>query len=693
MSRSHYKVARGIPFLWFLLVSSLAWAPPRILPVPIGPPPVKLPPVRLPLEVLGAAGTTYDATVYYHPGTAVRQITGLWMQVHGLSYPNKASIQINNGPWINLNNSTVRITEPEKSYGGIGGAYATIRLTLPLAPGAIVDGRNILRFRFNGTDGLSMGYRVLAFNFLNQFGQKMLPASTFIQDDPNTWQPPYRNPDLIAQGRNLWTTATLIESPLSPNKHIQAKCADCHARDGRDLKYFNYSNKAIIERSVFHGLTKQQGLLIASYVRSLPTPHPGRPWNPPYQPGPGLDSRPASEWAAGAGLDWVLDKDSDMLAYLFPHGISKSAVATTKTLNVRELPIALQLLDWNRWLPRIHPKDAWGSEFVNSNLLTMYDGSGGGSAKWNLRANLSDPNRGDYISSGLKDDLDSWDVERRQFIATKNNIDPSAWTPEWAEKIYSTGLWQMVKEWELLQEFALEDYGQDIFGPTGETRTWPNGIPFVISPFMMGIRVESGAGPLSLFTLTSDYLSNAWYQIQAIVNSGNRQPAASYPVDWGYLYSFVMNLNQSSTAPGALRLTSLMVKAMQNADNGIGPDDYLNGWNFKDAADISKLTLGGRWAGLWQGIDTKTQRAIVTAVVQTWFDKARQYTPAQYYASEIVDPNELPGNNPEGGPWIDRMWYMIPNMRALGVDGTLLNSICDWAQTIWPHANWASLKQ
>ncbi len=30
------------------------------------------------------------------------------------------------------------------------------------------------------------------------------------------------------------------------------------------------------------------------------------PWNPPYQPGPGLDSRPAVEWAAGAGIDAVL---------------------------------------------------------------------------------------------------------------------------------------------------------------------------------------------------------------------------------------------------------------------------------------------------------------------------------------------------------------------------------------------------
>src|SRR5207249_8229093 len=48
-------------------------------------------------------------------------------------------------------------------------------------------------------------------------------------------------------------------------------------------------------RSMFHGLSEQQGELVASYIRSLPVPNPGRPWNPPYQPGPGLIRRIRSE--------------------------------------------------------------------------------------------------------------------------------------------------------------------------------------------------------------------------------------------------------------------------------------------------------------------------------------------------------------------------------------------------------------
>ena len=43
---------------------------------------------------------------------------------------------------------------------------------------------------------------------------------------------------------------------------IQATCADCHAVDGRDLKYFNYSNRSIIERSKFHNLTQTEVALL-----------------------------------------------------------------------------------------------------------------------------------------------------------------------------------------------------------------------------------------------------------------------------------------------------------------------------------------------------------------------------------------------------------------------------------------------
>ena len=62
------------------------------------------------------------------------------------------------------------------------------------------------------------------------------------------------------------------------------------------------------------------------------------------------------QWSAGAGLDAVLERDADMLKYLFPNGITKAAVATTANLSAREMPIYFQLPDWNHWLPTIAPQ-------------------------------------------------------------------------------------------------------------------------------------------------------------------------------------------------------------------------------------------------------------------------------------------------------------------------------------------------
>ena len=196
------------------------------------------------------------------------------------------------------------VATPGKTYGGIGGAFATLVLTLPLPSGTVVAGENTVRFRFDRTDGLASGYRVLDWNFLTAEGSEVLSPTCFVEDAPETWTPPRPDAASIHAGQELWHTASLVASSLPNSPRIEAHCSDCHAHDGRDLKYFNFSNGSIVARSRFHGLTTLQGEQIASFIRSLPFPNPGRPWNPPYQPGPGLDKQPISNWAAGAGLSW-----------------------------------------------------------------------------------------------------------------------------------------------------------------------------------------------------------------------------------------------------------------------------------------------------------------------------------------------------------------------------------------------------
>src|SRR4029079_9249202 len=208
-----------------------------------------------------------------------------------------------------------------------------------------------------------------------------------------------------------WMSAPLAASGLSNAPMIRAHCADCHPSDGRDLKYFNFSNASIVARSRFHGLSDLQGRQIASYIRSLPGPNPGRPWNPPYQPGPGVDARPIAHWAAGSGLEWALENDHDTIPYIFGRSggtPASGALHPDGNLNAREIPISLQLPDWSHWLPRVHPLDAWGAAFQNSDFARQYD-----SARQSLRRTLASSDLSAVISSGrIVSSFDDWTKAR-----------------------------------------------------------------------------------------------------------------------------------------------------------------------------------------------------------------------------------------------------------------------------------------
>lgn len=105
------------------------------------------------------------------------------------------------------------------------------------------------------------------------------------------------------RGENLWkkgnTAGTAHASAMvNPNfpfigdtLSVDTTCSSCHFTQGKDMKIFNFSNHSIQRRSEFHGLSTQDGLDIATYIRGLNVPVPinGRPWNPPLQPGPGQD--------------------------------------------------------------------------------------------------------------------------------------------------------------------------------------------------------------------------------------------------------------------------------------------------------------------------------------------------------------------------------------------------------------------
>ncbi|HMJ11150.1 MAG TPA: hypothetical protein VK524_07060, partial [Polyangiaceae bacterium] len=293
-----------------------------------------------------------------------------------------ASKGSSNAPWIDVTDRTVTVDAVAAAHGGINGGLVTLSFSVAIddATRSRLVGRsgsNKVEFRFNGTEGNTNGFRVLDVQLRDAAGKNLSPAAKRWADIGKEKTVAAPAPNIVAQGQALWSGRnTLIKSPIVPTK-IRAACNDCHAKHGRDLQYFNYSNNSIVQRSRFHGLSIAQGEQIAAYLRSannsvshVPA---ATPWNPPYQPGPGLDGKPTVEWAAGAGLGSVLPDGKAFMKSLLGKHIDDQplsfaqadldrAMSATGTLNTREMAVPLQLPDWNAWLPPIHPLDIWTPE-------------------------------------------------------------------------------------------------------------------------------------------------------------------------------------------------------------------------------------------------------------------------------------------------------------------------------------------
>jgi len=640
--------------------------------------------ITLPVEVMGPNGTTTPVS-FSIPAASSSLLGGtqtLSLQVHGLKYETEASVQVNNSSWIPINSSTVTLQGLAGAYGGIGGGYHTLSMTMSLPAGTVVTGNNTVTFKFNATDGATSGYRVLAVNVIGSDGSSQLvPSSAFVWDNPNNWQPPLNDASDIATGQTLYTTATLTV-PLTSGgtSTIKAHCADCHTQNGRDLKYFNYSNNSIVVRSQFHGLTAQQGNQIASFIRSLSYPNPGRPWNPPYQPGPGLDSLPVSAWSAGAGLGAVLSSDLAMLPYVAPT-MTAADFSANGNFNARETPIAIQLPDWNGWLPRIHPIDAWGTAFTQDATYNDY---------LSLRANLV-PNSATTYSQ-QSGNIASWTTDRYDFQSARTPAQSdSSWSnPTTGTQLYSIGQWQTVKMWEINQDFGLEDMAQSVFGPQSDTRAWFTNTPFFTAPSIM--KMPPGAAGILNGSIASFYdISYVWYYLQMILDDSEKtQQCGSSPLDWGYFDASSTNLSENDSPSQSMIYFGMLTKGLQISQNGVGPEHGCSGgWNWRNSTPEGLVQRENTF--FWNGVPSATRATLINSYVTSWFAVISSFTPQQFYAggwttaSEPVTPGFAAAN------FASNMAFIIPHLKYWGLNSALAQAIEQWAATMWPSNgyNWA----
>ena len=706
-------------------------------------------PIQLPVEVLGANLST-DFREFSL--TNASEVKFLYLLVNNFNAEGKVEVRFNSDAnWTSLTSATTWSDTQGNAFGGIGGGYSTLKRFMDLTNkpniSPLLKGTNTVYFRFNNiNDNRSVGYRIVELNFLQTSGAAILTASDFEYDDPGTWAPVYSDQPSIDAGEALWHNKTLTDSPKNPVT-INAKCASCHAVDGQDLKYFNYSNKSIIERSKFHGLSQLESEQVASYIRSLSTPvlEAARPWNPPYQPGPGLDSKPASEWSAGAGLNWVLDDDADMIDHIFPSGTSDGALDNVfdikGTLNIREIPVALQFPDWNRWLPEVHPLDMM-SPAAYQTLLTgvgLWDRTAGTYGYQKVKENLVNNGVASY-NDGVGKDLQTILFELGagvQDFLFKDWTDSSGtfwWTitesPGISERpagmlveSFKRDLakWNAVKHWEIMHDFGIESI-KPVNVPYAEERQWPvsNWTVFAIAPHIVG----DNRGQSRFIGQDQEigyYESTAWYQLQMTLNSGMRDPQGVAPVDWSYNFDHITKSGIYTGHKEPLRFIQNLIKAYQQRDNTVLNDgnNLVNrsAWNMREVSPWRLYSTASGDASIHSALDdyeSDLRAKLLSKLLKMFMDKAdlldmndwprnnngawhtietSSYIPSNYSISGCLFPNANGKcTDIQNAVEADAIFTSIPLFQNIGMDCQEVERLRSWSESMWPLGNWAQFE-
>lgn len=615
--------------------------------------------VTLPVEVMGPAGTTVQVGL---DTRAAAPAAALVLQVSGVEYPAEASVSVDGSAWLPIDNAHCRPDPESAAWGGIGGPIYTQTLTLPASEfGLRPDWLHVVSLRFNGTDGVSSGFRVLSMDLRDSNGDSLV-TSRFRQADPARWTAPLRDPADVAAGRSLWGSGSLVAYPHGPP--TPAHCADCHGADGRDLAYFGYSNHSIEVRSQFHGLTYRQGEQIASYIRSLPVAPVGRPWSPPYQPGPGLDQQPVSEWSGGAGLSAVLPDDASMGGYVLP------AYRGYQYLDARETALPIPLPAWDQWLPRLWPGDYYPDFTASSYYQTwrQIDGRLATLGPAQLTAYLT-PNAAGQAP--ISHDLLAWDIAARnwQMAHYDGPQHDGTWTAADSAGAQAVSQWRMVMEWEWMQRYGLEGQAPLVFATDlrPEPRGWLSGHAFGTAPASQHI---PNAWPVGGSYAYQHYLDQAWYDLQLIL-----QPRAE-DIDWSYFGGVLANSEKLTQQPIGWQMVELSAKGAQD---GWGEPPGTHLWGPEESTVWEQLVL---WRGQFAGLDPATYAALLDGFAADFLSQGQRFTPAQLYGSGIT--TEYPAPRPDTEALYDATRETVYRGGALGMDGSLLSHLDTWGRTVWP---------
>jgi hypothetical protein len=737
--------------------------------------------ITLPIEVFGPAGTAVDVPVTLNNASA---ITHLYLRCNSCGYDDiadnrnstktKATVRINGGAAIALKyfiddngtvvgNRDIAVMGGEAKYGGIGGAFRSVRFTVKIPANQLRTGNNTLRFEHVSPAAPSMGYRIIDVNFLENGDinrKSLMMGRDVVFDDPTRWTAP--RPSEVQTGASLWVKRNALYDPGldlldgrggkqgSVTGNLRASCADCHTKDGRDLKFFNFSNHSIVQRAVFHGMSKTEGEQIASYIRSNRAPVTKRawPWNPTYQPGPGLDSNSSAyEWAAGAGIDAVLDDERDMAKYLFPGYDANNAPSLDEVrrvvnrfgkLNFRELPINIPMPEWNQWLPVVHPDDAFNTDAAVINSTPGGTNVGKPYYAKMVEDAMANPtfdtlrfttNLKPWLQRGMTCDtnglgngepwrgLDGNVLEAMRLprpSITSSNCKTIARDQLKSIELAKRGLsaWSSVKMWEIMHGKALEEASKSqgtrvcISGTCvdgSEARGWyADGRNVFDRPPHFTGTVDRAY--LHQSAMQGIFESNQWYHLNMVLNPGYR---VDQPSHFAYTYSHVELLHEHSKVPQGFRFWATMIKQRQLQTTGK--------YGVEEGLDLRTAQPYIFYGTARNATSTRTQGAVgsvywprlAQAMVEDLAGDARNATWSQHWSkasgnSQVQAPN-APSSDFRtcsgtcefvlGDVQGSNTYKVIPELRRIGVEDSALNKLIDWSKTMWPNGNWEALRR
>ncbi|MGM0705344.1 MAG: T9SS type A sorting domain-containing protein [Bacteroidota bacterium] len=670
-----------------------------------------------PIEVMGPDGYTRSVSLQVADAEAAAHV---YMRAHSIGYPyhhtdtrgydsDKASVRLNGGAWLNINNDTVECEEPEASVRCIDGPMHTVRFRIPLNDlGDVQEGQNVVQFRMNypaGDNGFgdpSMGYRILALEVQSAGDANLSAGTPTTWDDPGTWTAPegFDSTSDIEAGRTLWNERDLlVEGWDGPT--IRASCNDCHVDGGYDLQYFAYSNYAIEQRSEFHGLSEAQGKQIAAYIRSITIETsdgqtiapPGRPWQPPYQPGgtsiasrsesdhrtsgESMDAMDQTYWAAGAGTEWVLERDSEMRDHVFPNGITPDAFSIDDPLNMRETPVSLQMPDWNEWLPEFHPLDVWDNEFENSDAWDYYVN------EVPDRINEDRPWRVEESAERAAQEL--WRYLKNDWAPPSGA--PAPYDYEIARQVPMK--WGLVKTFEIFQPHHNEEHAQDLYSEEAEPRQWTS---FSRVMFDMAPHIIGGKG--SNNEIMDLYHDTAWYQHQITLNPGSALTTGLKPVDWKYHYQHLSAVNAPERHYWRYLVSYMKMVQVAHTVPNDHSDTEPRGWYMRHLtpAIADKAHF---WGGPLRDMPDDEYRQALNVIMSAYADGLAATDMNDWARLE----DDQHGLEPESHvpqymhsydrfTYADHFWTALQNFGEYGVAYEVLHDLATWANEAWPEGDW-----